>query len=404
MRPVSRAVAAIEILDDYLSGIPVELVLKRWFRNNRFAGSNDRNLIRDIIFEILRRRKSLIFPFESMGYKENGRLLTLSYLADHYDLHDLTTEIEKNEYFFNPPNREEIAVLSEKKDILAKAPSFVAFDYPPFLANGLFQTLGKNTEPVLAKMQERAPLYLRVNSLKNGLHEAQKNLVNEGILCSQLSLSANALQVTEGRKLVKNSKSYSTGMVEIQDLSSQIMTDLPEIEGNTRILDYCAGGGGKTLAIASKTMNQAELLSFDINQEKLFNLRKRTSRAGAKVRILKVMDLGMYRSACDVVFVDSPCSGSGTWRRDPEAKWDLTENKLKMFIKKQAEILGEASQYVRNGGIIVYVVCSLLPEEGDAQVKRFLSENHNFQNVSRSILHPLVAGDGFFRAVLKRIK
>ncbi len=151
-------------------------------------------------------------------------------------------------------------------------------------------------------------------------------------------------------------------------------------------------------------MNRGELLAFDIDDKRLVDLSYRASRAGAKVKLLKKLDLVGYRTSCDVVFVDAPCSGSGTWRRDPEAKWKFNETWLEELKHKQAGLLKESSCYVKIGGVIVYVVCSLLPVEGDVQVNHFLSKNSNFKVLSRILLHPLVAGDGFFRAVLRRLE
>ena len=404
MRPISRAAASIEVIDDYLSGKPIEVALKKWFRDNRFAGSNDRYAIRNIIFDVLRKRRSLIFPFQIAGREENGRLLILSYLADHYEQTELIKGINQNKYFEEPPSSNELTILEQKNKILSEAPNSVVLDYPSFLTEGLAQFLGKNFEIVMGKMRERAPLYLRLNRLKGRMNEIEDLMAAEGIVCSRLSGYSDALQVDDGRRLVKSSKCYTSGMVEIQDLSSQVMSDLPEIIEGTRILDYCAGGGGKTLAMASKINNKGDLLAFDINQKRLVDLRRRVIRAGARVRLLQLSDLKDYISSCDVVFVDAPCSGSGIWRRDPEAKWNLTKNRLEELIVTQLEILEDACKYVKVGGVIIYVVCSMLPEEGDIQVDKFLSKKSNFKNLNRSLLHPLVAGDGFFRAVLKRLK
>ena len=403
MRPISRAAAVIQILDNYLAGKPVEIALKGWFRSNRFAGSNDRYLIRDMVFEILRKRSSLGFPFQIKGYLENGRILTLSYLADHYELVQLGIEIKQNSYFYEKLSPNEIAILSNKKKIMEASSKPITFDYPSFLSEALVKSLGNSFESIMGKMQERAALYLRINMLKANSFYAEKILATEGIFCTKLSNCDTALVVSQGRKLVKSSKAYTSGIVEIQDLSSQLMTDLPQITSGVRILDYCAGGGGKTLAIASKTINKAELLAYDINPNRLSNLKKRAIRAGAKVKILKTLDLEEYKVSCDVVFVDAPCSGSGIWRRDPEVKWTLTEKKLKKFQLDQAGILREASLFVKIGGIIVYAVCSFLPEEGETQIKEFLEIYKNFVGLEQSLIHPLVASDGFFRAVLKKV-
>ena len=403
MRPISRAAAVIQILDNYLAGKPVEIALKGWFRSNRFAGSNDRYLIRDMVFEILRKKSSLGFPFQIKGYLENGRILTLSYLADHYELVQLGIEIKQNSYFYEKLSPNEIAILSNKKKLMEASSKPITFDYPSFLSEALVKSLGNSFESIMGKMQERAALYLRINMLKANSFYAEKILATEGIFCTKLSNCDTALVVSQGRKLVKSSKAYTSGIVEIQDLSSQLMTDLPQITSGVRILDYCAGGGGKTLAIASKTINKAELLAYDINPNRLSNLKKRAIRAGAKVKILKTLDLEEYKVSCDVVFVDAPCSGSGIWRRDPEVKWSLTEKKLKRFQLDQAGILKEASRFVKIGGVMVYVVCSLLPEEGETQIKEFLEIYRNFVGFEQSLLHPLVASDGFFRAVLKKV-
>ena len=403
MRPISRAAAAIQILDKYLAGNPVEIALKGWFKSNRFAGSNDRYLIRDMVFDILRKKSSLIFPFQINGYPENGRLLILSYLADHYELVQLSIEIKQNSYFYEKLSSDEITILSNKKKIMEASPKSITFDYPSFLSETLFKSLGNSFESIMEKMQERAPLYLRINMLKANSFSAEKILAADGIFCTKLSESNTALVVNQGRKLVKSSEAYTSGTVEIQDLSSQLMTDLPQITSGVRILDYCAGGGGKTLAIASKTMNKADLVAYDINPNRLTNLKKRVIRAGANIKILKTLDLEEYKVRCDVVFVDAPCSGSGIWRRDPEVKWTLSEKKLKKFQLDQAGILREASRFVKIGGVIVYAVCSLLPEEGETQIKEFLEVYKNFVGLEQSLLHPLVASDGFFRAVLKKV-
>ena len=163
MRPLSRAAASIQILDNYLSGNPVEIALKSWFRSNRFAGSNDRYLIRDMVFEILRKKSSLSFPFQVKGYSQNGRLLTLSFLADQYELDQLSIEINQNSYFHKKLSSEEMTILSNKKKIMKASSKAITFDYPSFLSEALFKSLGNSFESIMAKMRESAPLYLRIN-------------------------------------------------------------------------------------------------------------------------------------------------------------------------------------------------------------------------------------------------
>ncbi len=262
MHPISRAAAAIDIIDNYLEGSPIEIALKNWSRKNRFAGSNDRYLIRDIIFEILRKRRSLFVPFQVNGYRENGRLLVLSFLSEHYDKIELIDEIRKNKYFREVPNAKEVSILAVREKILKNSATPIKFDYPPFLMEEFSQSLGKNFELVMKKMQERAPLYLRVNTLKIQPNDVQKILADEGILCSALSISERALQVFQGRRKIKRSQSYASGLVEIQDASSQVMIDIPEIKGGSRILDYCAGAGGENISNCFENDEPRRIISF----------------------------------------------------------------------------------------------------------------------------------------------
>ena len=224
------------------------------------------------------------------------------------------------------------------------------------------------------------------------------------MLCRPFLHSNIALEVIEGNKLIKTSRCFKNGLIEIQDFSSQMITETSMIRKGLRILDYCAGGGGKTLAVASRVMNKAEILAFDISEDRLSRLPLRASRAGATIRLLNSRSLKDYFQKCDVVIVDAPCSGSGVWRRNPTSKWELTEQKLRDYLEKQTEILSAASEFVSLEGVILYSVCSLISEEGIKPVRNFMAQSNKYRIIDQVILNPLNASDGFYSIVLKRKK
>ncbi len=247
----------------------------------------------------------------------------------------------------------------------------------------------------------RAPVYLRINQNKINIEEAKIKLENQGILTEICPSSKYALKVLSGEKFIKNSSPYQLGEVELQDLSSQLTTELVQISSGKKILDFCAGSGGKALAIASRLRNKADIFAYDLNNLKYKNLIYRTKKAGANVTILDSKQLIKYKNFFDIVFVDAPCSGTGTWRRDPKIKWELNDQKLSVLTKNQYSIVKQACSYLKNGGFLIYVVCSLLEDEGDLIIRKYLLHHKNYSKVKSGIFHPINASDGFYFSVLK---
>ena len=404
MQEISRAVAAINILDDYLSGCPLEKALKKWFKINRFAGSSDRKNIRDLVFDILRKRLILYYPFQINEYVENGRILVLSYLYLYKKASFSLEDIKKNKYLSPAIKKEEVIILNNINKLVKKAPRNISLNYPKFLEKKLSQSLGNNFNTIMEFFMKRAPVYLRINQNKVNIKDAKIKLENEGILC-EICLGSNfALKVISGEKFIKNSSSYQLGEVELQDLSSQLTTELSQISSEKKILDFCAGSGGKALAIASRLKNRADIFAYDLNHIKYKDLIYRVNKAAAKITILDTKELIKYRNFFDIIFVDAPCSGTGTWRRDPKIKWELNDQKLSEFSKNQYNIIKQSSAYLKNGGFLIYVVCSLLEDEGDLVIKKFLLRYKNFSKVKSGLFHPLNASDGFYFSVLKMIE
>ncbi len=379
MTPAARLSAAIQILDRILGGTPAEQALVNWARASRFAGSGDRHAIRDLVFDALRCRRS----FAALGGGETGRGLILGGLrAAGEDVNALFTG-----------EGHAPATLTEA-DTGREAQGFETQDIPDWIGPQMQADLGDDFAAIMASLRHRAPVYLRVNLRRATLPQAQATLAEDGIETRQNPLSPTALEVTAGARKIAGSEAYTAGLVELQDAASQAVIDmLPLIDG-MRVLDYCAGGGGKTLAMAGRA--RLALFAHDANAGRMRDLPVRAKRAGVKVTLTEAP-----KAPFDLVLTDVPCSGSGSWRRAPEGKWLLTPDKLETVLQLQAQILREAAALVRPGGWIAYVTCSMLQMENGAQISDFTSENPHWICRSRRSMTPLEGGDGFFVALLQ---
>ena len=388
MTPAARIAAAIEVLDIWLAGEPAERALTNWGRANRFAGSGDRAAVRDHVFGAIRCRRS----FAALGGAETGRGLMIGALREGgTDPATLFT----GEGHAPPP-------LTDAEGHAPAPPDdpLVRLDCPDWLAPRLRASLGDGFEPVMALLRMRAPVFLRVNSARATLEEAARALAGAGIATVPHPLSPTALEVTENARRVKSSRVFSDGLVELQDAASQAVVDaLLPLATDALVLDYCAGGGGKALALAAVG---AQVSAHDVDPRRMSDLPERARRAGAAIAILRPEDLGA-EAAFDLVLVDAPCSGSGAWRRQPEAKWRLDEERLADLGATQAAILRSAARHVRPGGGLAYATCSLLEEENHAVVAGFLDDATGFELMAERRFTPLDGGDGFYVALIKAV-
>jgi 16S rRNA (cytosine967-C5)-methyltransferase len=277
-------------------------------------------------------------------------------------------------------------------------PELVALDCPDWLAPRLRTSLGDTFAPVMEALRHRAPVFLRVNLRRTSVADAIARLDAEGIAARPHALSRTALEVTENARKIQNSSAYLEGLVELQDAASQAVVEtLPLVDG-LRVLDYCAGGGGKTLAIGA--LSDVSLFAHDADPRRMRDLPARAERAGLAVRQIATSDVA-GAAPFDLVLADVPCSGSGSWRRAPEAKWAFSEARLIELLRIQSEILDRTADFVRDGGILAYATCSLLAEENVEQVRAFLSRRSRFRLERELRLTPLEGGDGFYLAVLR---
>lgn len=391
MTPAARLAAAIDILDAILAGEPAERALTRWARASRFAGSKDRAAIRDIVFDALRRRRLLGWR----GGGDSGRALVLAMLAEEGA--DPDAFFTGEGHAPDPLRPDERAALARDPD---SAPRAVRLDIPDFLEAELARDLGADFEPVMTAMQSRAPVDLRANLIRADRVRAAAALAAEGIRTEPHPLAATALRVTEGARRLARSRAYREGLVELQDVSSQVVAAEAGAGPGMTVLDFCAGGGGKSLALAAAMGGRGRIFCHDANPGRMRDLPHRARRAGIAVAIVPPEALDQV-PPCDLVFVDAPCSGTGAWRRNPEAKWRLSPDDLDRLAALQDAILDRAAGHLRPGGRLVYATCSLLSRENEARIASFLVRHPGWIPEGSRRLGPLEGGDGFFVARLR---
>lgn len=276
-------------------------------------------------------------------------------------------------------------------------PDAVRLDCPDWLKAPLRDSLEADFLPVMEALRHRAPVFLRVNTAKATLETAQAALAEDGIEARPHPLSPTALEVTTGARRVQAGRAYREGLVELQDVASQAVVDLLGVTAGARVLDYCAGGGGKSLALAARG---AEVTAHDADPGRMTDLPSRAARAGARIA---TMAPGVRPAhAFDLVFADAPCSGSGAWRRSPDGKWRFSPRRLDELCRVQADILDEISGFVAPVGRLAYATCSLLRAENHDQIAAFLARHPDWTLCDERQFTPLDGGDGFYVAVLTR--
>ncbi|GAA0304042.1 RsmB/NOP family class I SAM-dependent RNA methyltransferase [Rhodovulum strictum] len=387
MTPAARIAAAIGLLDAWLAGAPVERLLTTWGRQNRYAGAKDRAAIRDLVFDALRCRRSLA----ALGGAETGRGLMLGLLR--------AAGTDPGTLFTGAGHAPPPLTQAELAPAPADLPEEVACDCPAALAPVLRGSLGADFVPVMQALRQRAPVFLRANLRLSTRDEAAAALAAEGIGTQPHRLSPSALEVTANARRIQQSRAWLEGLVELQDAASQAVADMMPVPEGGRVLDFCAGGGGKTLALAGRVA--ARFLAHDAAPERMRDLPARAGRAGVAVTLLGPGDLA-GTEPFDLVLCDVPCTGSGAWRRSPEAKWRTGPDDLARLVGIQAGILDRASALVAPGGALGYATCSLIEAENGAQIAAFLARHPGWACVTERRLTPLDGGDGFFAAILRR--
>jgi 16S rRNA (cytosine967-C5)-methyltransferase len=386
MTPAARLAAAIEVLDRILAGAPAERALTNWARASRYAGSGDRAAVRDLVFDALRCRRS----FAALGGAETGRGLILGGLR--------AAGIDPAAAFRGGAHAPAPLAPGEGADP-GPLPDLVALDCPDWLAPALGASLGDRFAPVMRLLRQRAPVFLRANLRRTTREAARAALAGEGIAARAHPLAATALEVTGYDRRIASGPAYLSGLVEFQDAASQAVVEALPLADGQRVVDFCAGGGGKALAMAA--LADLALTVHDADPRRMRDLPARAERAGVRLQFAETARLA--RQSFDLVLADAPCSGSGSWRRAPEAKWALTAARLAALVATQAAILAEAAALVTPQGTLAYATCSLLDDENDGQVERFLAHHPGWRQVTARRWTPLDGGDGFYLATLTRV-
>ena len=380
MTPGARIAAATEILDTWNEGEAVEKLLTNWGRRSRFAGSKDRAAVRDLVFDALRN----LNRYAAIGKGRDGRALMIGRL--------FALGEDPDHYFTGEGYMPE--ALSDDERLQGDTTGVV--NLQEWILPKMQDSLGSDFEANEKALCHRAPLFLRVNTQQTNVEEVIARLAKEQIIARPHSLSPTALEVTENPRRFAGSEVFRTGLAEIQDAASQAVSDLVPVKG--RVLDFCAGGGGKSLALAARG---ATVVAHDISQARMRDIPERARRAGVHITQTDLKGLKAQKPF-ETVFADAPCSGSGSWRRDPEGKWRLSQARLIDILEMQAEVLRTASGFVAQNGGLAYATCSVLRDENEIQCERFLAENPGWKAVSQHRFTPVQGGDGFFLMLMQR--
>ncbi len=368
MTPQARVQAAIEVLDLVIAaarrqGAPADRIVSDWFRTRRFAGSKDRRAVRDLVYQAIRACGEV---------PDSGRAAMLALAADDPALAALFTGEGHAPAAIRPGETPALRGVAPEWLVTALADSGIA---------------GTSAAALLG----RAPLDLRVNALKADRATLDLPVPGEALLAPQ------ALRLPHGTAIEQWS-AYQQGQIEVQDHGSQLTCQALGAQPGELVVDLCAGAGGKTLALAAQLGNRGQLVACDVDRARLSRLAPRAARAGVSVVEERLLDPGReverledLLGQADAVLVDAPCSGTGTWRRNPEARWRLTPGELARLTALQARLLDLAARLVRPGGRLVYVTCSLLDAEGAHQIDAFLAREPGWR------AEPLTLGAGTAR-------
>lgn len=431
MTPSARLSSVIELLDTIMGDAgPAEHEVRAYFRARRYAGSKDRRWITEFLYVIFRRLGEIDWILAQLDIEPTGRSRALCAMVfiEKVSPSTLTESYFEGPHAVTTLDELEIEALGKLDGLdLSTMPDHAKENFPEWIANILSDQFGSSAKSVMQAYQGRAPLTLRVNRLKAEHEEVLRLLREDDIDAEATTISPIGITI-KGQVNIASHQIMQLGLIEIQDEAAQISSLLTCAKPGMTVVDYCAGAGGKSLAIAGEMDNTGEIIAFDVNLRRMKDLSARRRRANATILQTHLLSEGdaadenvdRLNGSMDRVFVDVPCSGSGTWRRQPDQKWTFSEEKLENLVALQKSILGKAAELVAPGGRLVYATCSIFDAENANQVTAFLAENPEFSLIPVSKiwseaglpgkrneeflkLSPDEFGsDGFFTAILCR--
>lgn len=425
MRYGGQVQAAIDLYNEAgRRAAPLDKCMSQYFRSRRYIGSKDKGNISGILYGMMRRLGEVDYMIDSVKGDKSYRLRILVYLLlDGASKQTIENICSGDTYAPKLLNNEEKKVIKALDfGVLKNAPDYAKLNYPKWMDWHLKQTFGDKLPQVMEAMNQQATTDLRVNTLKSTVDKVQAEMKEEGFDLRRGHYSPLCLRMDE-RRSVFATKVFKSGAFEMQDEGSQLIAALCRVKAGLKVTDFCAGAGGKTLALSADMGNKGTLCALDINERRLSEMPKRLKRAGVnnvQTHLLSSENdkwVKRHKETQDVVLVDAPCSGSGTWRRSPDSRWKMTQESLAELNDIQSSVLMSAARLVKKGGRLVYATCSVLKSENEEQVAKFLEANPSFklqpiESVDASIhmpegqkdflqLNPHDHGtDGFFVACL----
>ncbi len=428
MMPAARIEAVIEILGEvFETPRPADTIASFYFRARRFIGSHDRAAINSRLYRTMREYHRLSWWVKRSGLEVNARNLIIAgiMLDKEFNAETITGAFSGAQYAPMQLTREEmdlVRMVEGQTLIHPDMPLRERTECPEWAFQSLQDVLGDRYETEMNSMLKAAPMDLRVNAIKAGREEVLKELKREGFDAHPGKISPLSIRVY-GRPKISQHHFFLEGYVEIQDEGSQLVALVADAKPGEQVVDFCAGAGGKTLALGAAMNNKGRIVAMDVLGGRLNRAKERFRRAG--LHNIETRELTSERDKFvkrhaghfDLVLVDAPCSGTGTWRRDPDKRWRMLGPGISALVPLQKDILDSACRMVKPGGRLVYATCSLLPEENETQVQNFLKAHPEFVlKPAREVVKIDGAGDylqvtparhdtdGFFAAVITRVK
>src|SRR6201996_1345421 len=431
MTPAARLSAAIELVDAIdKERVPAAKALKEWGTAHRYAGSGDRAAISGLLWDVLRRRASSAWIMDDDTPR--ARALGMLKLERGLDVDAIAALGDGGRFAPEPRTEVERSALTSRT--LDAAPSHIAGDYPEWLDSHLAQAFGDDRVAEATAMASRAPLDLRVNTLKAKREKVLGSTAHLGTVPTPWSPIGLRIELGADARNpgIHAEEDFIKGAIEVRDEGSQLAALLSGAKPGEQVIDLCAGAGGKTLALAAQMQGKGRLIATDHDKRQLAPIHERLSRAGihnCDVRSPKGEGdaLSDIRASADLVMIDAPCTGTGTWRRHPDAKWRMRPGSLEVRLKDQIEVFDRAAALTKPGGRIAYITCSVLPPENGEQIRSFVGRHPEFSVVPPAqtatvlwdkaedfaaaalespegwLMTPRRTGtDGFFVSVLKR--
>lgn len=426
MTPAARLQATLDLLHEVeTTARPADAVTSAYFRARRQLGDRDRGAILDLLYALLRHRARLAWWLDRAGVPDTARhrLLAWLVLAEARSPDQIRSLFEATPAALTRADAPLLSNLRGGRLDHSDMPEALRLECPPWAFGPLQRRFGAGLAAEMAASLQSPPLDLRVNPLKSTRADVLRGLQGLGLRASAAPLAPHGIRLPDRLSLARL-HGLKTGEIEIQDEGSQLVSHLVDAQPGERVVDFCAGAGGKTLAIAAQMGNRGHIVACDVSDARLKRCAERLRRAGlhnVETRVLASESdrwVKRHKLGFDRVLIDAPCSGTGTWRRNPDARWRAPDLGLAALLALQSRILTSAARLVRPGGRLVYATCSLLCEENEDQVAAFLAANPAFRllpvaqaapHLARAArdghlsLTPAQHGtDGFFAAILQR--